>query len=351
MSKINNKAIHGLDLFKIQNVLESTSPLREVIQLSSIMMSQTPSVYSNEIIAESIRPIREVIGKVHQTYKPICVSYLKMMGAVSQLLETLRVSANVVNADTLQGMIKSITIRDSTIRTLGGINWGLDSACIKAISNLNMNTKAIEQAMRQNLEIFRDIDFSSLIEGAEITGLTFDDFDLESALDDAVIDLNSNISLQQKILNILESFKKANPIIFILIYFFIFSPLQAAYNDAVFSLITSNTKTIANQVDILEAKTIEKNIKIEVNNILNVNFDSNEVKQQVLNQYRYVSTNSLVVRKDKSVGSKAIYTLEFGQVVRLVYKNKNWSLIEYVDEDDNIIKGWVFTRYISKFKK
>ncbi|MFT9486553.1 MAG: SH3 domain-containing protein [Tepidibacillus sp.] len=331
------------------SVIESTSALQEAIQIASKMMPQLPSAYLSESIIKAVQsPLKEA---VEQTYEPIRASHLKMMEATSRLSEYFRIAANDVDNQALQNLIKSVAINDSVRSTFKSINYDLNRSYMKAISNLSINTNLIEAAIRHNLELFRGVDLSSLIQAINIDNPDYDNFDLESALNEAVIDLNNNISFQQKIVSLLEKFKKANPVIFLLLYFFILSPLQAAYNDAVMKLLTTNTKPIVAEVSTSETKTIEKNIKIEVNNTLNINFDSNEIKQQILNQYRYVSTDALIIRKDKSVNSKALYTLEFGQVVRLLYKNKNWTLIEYVDEDDNIIQGWVFTRYISRFKK
>lgn len=352
MSKINSKAItNNIVLFKLQGVIESTSALQEAIRLSSRVMPQIPSFYFNDSIVKAVHPIVTAIETMNQTYEPIRLSHLKMMEATSRLSETFRTAANAIDNQALQNMIKSIAISDSVRSAFKSINYDLNPSYMRAISNLSMNTKVIEDAIRQNLELFRCVDLSSIIQAAKISNPDYDDFDLESALDEAVIDLNSNISFQQKIANLLEAFKKANPVIFVLTYFFILSPLQVSYNDAVMKLLSTNAKPIVAEFGTSEVNIIEKNIKIEVNNILNINFDSDEAKQQILSQYRYVSNERLIIRKDKSVNSKALYTLEFGQVVRLLYKNKNWTLIEYVVEDDKIIQGWVFTRYISRFKK
>jgi len=44
--------------------------------------------------------------------------------------------------------------------------------------------------------------------------------------------------------------------------------------------------------------------------------------------------------------------LEFGQIVKVLHKSRKWTLIEYEnDEDEVIIQGWVFSRYVKKFKR
>ena len=71
-----------------------------------------------------------------------------------------------------------------------------------------------------------------------------------------------------------------------------------------------------------------------------------------LNEYRFVNTRVLHVRKSGYAHSQMIGVLTFGKVVSLLEKSKNWSLIEYYDDDNYEIRhGWVFSRYLSTFKK
>lgn len=70
----------------------------------------------------------------------------------------------------------------------------------------------------------------------------------------------------------------------------------------------------------------------------------------MLKVYGYVSTDSLIMRQSNKVRSRAVHILKFGQVIKVIHKNRNWTLVEY-ESDEDVIRGWVFTRYISKFKK
>jgi hypothetical protein len=89
--------------------------------------------------------------------------------------------------------------------------------------------------------------------------------------------------------------------------------------------------------------TFEKNIKREVRKI--------QVDNYFLNNYRFVTNKSLDVWSSNSTKSKKMARLYFGQLVRVVRKKKNWALIEYQDKNGEvIITGWVFTRYVKKFK-
>lgn len=70
-----------------------------------------------------------------------------------------------------------------------------------------------------------------------------------------------------------------------------------------------------------------------------------------LDSYRFVSTKNLEVRTNPAVKSPILGNLHFGQVLVLVEKRKAWSLVAWSDDDGNIaLQGWVFSRYVSKFK-
>jgi len=71
-----------------------------------------------------------------------------------------------------------------------------------------------------------------------------------------------------------------------------------------------------------------------------------------LKSYKFVIATKLHVRMSGSTKSKIVDTLPFGKVVKVLKKNKKWVSIEYVSEDAGVVqRGWVFARYLTKFKK
>ena len=131
---------------------------------------------------------------------------------------------------------------------------------------------------------------------------------------------------------------------------FVCSPIQSAIDDAVLGAIKGTTIPIIEQAKTTDYKVIKKNIKIEVNNTLNINIETKDARDELLKIYGYVSTDSLIMRQSNKVKSRAVHTLKFGQVIKVIYKDRNWTLVEY-ERDEDVIRGWVFTRYISRFKK
>ncbi len=70
-----------------------------------------------------------------------------------------------------------------------------------------------------------------------------------------------------------------------------------------------------------------------------------------LDSCRFVTAKKLVVRTSANSRSKMLYSIKFGVVVKLLSKDKDWSLIEYRDDDLNTIEqGWVFSRHLAKFE-
>lgn len=328
----------------MSSVIKNMAMLQESTQRATRIIPQFQSLYVGNIFDVAQSPLIEAFEQMNRIHEPLRASLTKFNSINVQAAEIFRNNFNTYN-ESLRGLEDFLTINKNFLSAFHNKAKNfIDLNATFAIGDIALHTKGIEFSIRENVQLLKNIDFSSIVDSN-------DEFDIESTLDEVVIYLDSNISIQQKISNILEKFKSANPIIVLLIYFFILSPLQSAYDDAVLNLITSNTKTTITEFNTSATKVVEKNIKVEVNNILNVNVDSDEEKNQILNKYRYVNTNELIIRKNKSVNSKPLYTLEFGQVVKLLYKNKNWTLIEYTDDENNIIQGWVFTRYISRFKK
>jgi hypothetical protein len=80
----------------------------------------------------------------------------------------------------------------------------------------------------------------------------------------------------------------------------------------------------------------------------NINEGINKI---VFKGYRFVISKQLDVKQRPAQKSQLIGRLYFGQVVKILTKRRNWTLVEYRDDENNIIiNGWVFTRYIKSFK-
>jgi uncharacterized protein YeeX (DUF496 family) len=87
------------------------------------------------------------------------------------------------------------------------------------------------------------------------------------------------------------------------------------------------------------AKKIRKHVLASTNDIA------------ALESYRLVSRKYLDVRANPSATSPSLGRLQFGQVVMLIEKRKDWSLVAWSDDETKVaIQGWVFSRYLGKFQ-
>lgn len=77
-----------------------------------------------------------------------------------------------------------------------------------------------------------------------------------------------------------------------------------------------------------------------------------EINLKHLESHRVVTAERLHLREKPSRKSRIIYELNRGKLVRVLRKNRNWTMVEVVfDNEDESLEGWVFTRYITKVKR
>jgi len=340
---MSSKSIYGFEISGMQRMLESMSPVLKSVQMSNAITAAMPTSMIVQQLFDATQPLREATERWNQIFNTV-----EMTGLRESLMRTsnLMGSSSMIEAsNNLQRVLKSASLQMNLSSTTQQLNLGFDPRIFETIQCLSIDTSAIEKAIQINLKILRGVDWSSIIDAED-----FEDFNVENSLDSAVIDLNDGVSFQEQIAEFINRFKTKNPVLAILMVIFVFSPVQAAINDAVRDLVKGVTIPIVEHAQTNDYKVIEKNMKIEVNNTLIINVESKDVRDEFMKIYGYVSTDKLIMRQTNKVKSRALYTLEFGQVVRIIHKDRNWSLVEY-ESDEDIIQGWVFTRYISKFKK
>ncbi|UQB42267.1 SH3 domain-containing protein [Thiomicrospira microaerophila] len=79
---------------------------------------------------------------------------------------------------------------------------------------------------------------------------------------------------------------------------------------------------------------------------------SEHLSPVILANHRFVDVKTVLhVRADAGKKLEVIDTLKRGRIVKLIEKQKAWSLIEYYDTDtEKMIQGWVYSRYLHKFE-
>jgi len=111
----------------------------------------------------------------------------------------------------------------------------------------------------------------------------------------------------------------------------------------IFSIVNPITDFYIKESLSAEKREIEKKIKKHV-------LATTENVAQ-LNSYRLVSRKFLDVRVNPSARSPALGRLYWGQVVVLIEKRKDWSLVAWSDDENSVaVQGWIFSRYLGKFR-
>ncbi|OAA84684.1 SH3 domain-containing protein [Clostridium ljungdahlii] len=151
-----------------------------------------------------------------------------------------------------------------------------------------------------------------------------------------------------------EKFKKKHFVVYLIFClmfnFFIIQPLYSYGSDIVKEKAKSISLKFTDSSSLKNINVNKKEIKVEVTKELEKKLNDKSIKKAILNDYRFVSVNVINVRRNNTEKSPVIYQLHIGQVVNVINKNKNWTLIEYTNDENTInIKGWVNTRYISRF--
>jgi hypothetical protein len=70
-----------------------------------------------------------------------------------------------------------------------------------------------------------------------------------------------------------------------------------------------------------------------------------------LRDCRFVTVPTLHLRGTPNSRAKSVDTLQFGQVVTVISTKADWTEISYEYGDGELVRGWVFTRYLAKFRR
>lgn len=71
---------------------------------------------------------------------------------------------------------------------------------------------------------------------------------------------------------------------------------------------------------------------------------------RLLKDFRFVGTESLALRNAPKAKAVTVGQLHFGQTVRVIEKERDFTLVSWQSEDGKIeLQGWVFSRYLKRF--
>ncbi|QZY56655.1 SH3 domain-containing protein [Crassaminicella profunda] len=317
---------HRLGASAIENITRNQNKLRDIAL----------SVQSATRGLESIGVEASVVGNIIKNQNRIRDMVLGFQG-IAERFEHLGLGASA---------IENITRNQNKLRDIA---LSVQSAT-RGLETLGVAFQPLKSVMTEKLAEINELNFEDVdIDRNGTMTYTGEIMDLNDTVQRVSYFLEEDISIQERIMRVVNCFKKAHPLVCFMIIFFMYSPIQCAYNNSVYNLINQTIgehRLIESNNIMMQKKAIKKEVKKEIHNRV----DDEELKKEILKDYRFVSADCLNVRMKGTKKSRVIYKLHVGQPVRIINKQKNWTQIEYKSEDGNVyVKGWVFTRYIKRF--
>ena len=294
---INDIAENIVNINYMSNIIDDILPKNYMNTISESILSQT---YMSNLInnIESILP-KNYINTISENLNIFANNALK----------------NIIPKNYVTNMLENITNNISNICFTDTI-----TNCINEIidSNINLNKILINKEIMDNLS---SVDIEK-----------FDKNDRENTFTDVkeIINISQKDNAEQLIYNKFNEIKKEHPLVagaIFQIFWIIISLVIGAFFTQ-----NSNNYYIQNY-------TINNNISIQKDEQLDF-----------IDNARYVIAEKLNVRSGPGKNYEIINTLKYGNVVKVQSKVKYWTEILYKDiENDILIKGWVYTRYLEKF--
>ena len=275
-------------------------------------------------------PLRKNLSGIEsmaKTFKQMEKINMTSISAVENAIKGISRFEEMNIENPLRKFNSAIAESTSLLIKIGELNKGLELPQYK--NSLLYLSEVLEQSSLESELLYEDsLDIS------EIENILCDD----------------KLSIQEKIVDIFKRYINKNIIIFMVVYYVIINPLYGVYSDYAKNLITSAIENTMEKNEDLDRNNVNKSIKKEGSKAIAEYSNNYNDEREILNNYRFVNCDSLNVRSNNATKSAVIYSLNRGDVVKIINKQKNWTKVEYKNEDETvIITGWVFTRYISRF--
>lgn len=297
----------------------------------------------------SLRRIMKTIDYTSSIQKAISSmnhndSIQKMMGSINHT-KTIQAALDSVRGDaSVQRMVKSLDFANSIQKAVSSLNH-TDS--IQKIMESGNYAKALN-----NISKFHDISSQmqsigvflakpSILEQIIESNNSWKDFDPnqlaieQEEFTQSVAPL-SNAENEKEFLSF---FMKIPPVIQAVIIFFFLQFFLPQINNIISLVLNPYIQKII--------ATSDKTSKELVKEIKQVPASSFGIE---VSKLRFITGNNVRLRQKNSTNSQVIDELEIGQIVEVVSKKKNWIQVK-VSYEEEVLIGWVFTRYTAKFKK
>lgn len=279
---------------------------------------------------------------------------LKPISSIQQQLDSL----NLLSFDNLNSITSSTEHYQKMIGSIGNISTiakyqdifqsnSLVAEMLKDIipSKINQDLSTVQINSLMESVTLRENDYQEFINSKFPV-----EFDEAAILEELTImkeevtdSLNSNTVQIEEFIEKVQVFIVAqkNPYIASFFLSAIFTIILNIMSSAIYDNIKPNIENVIN------SKQYQQSLKKEITKSINQSISSPQIKVK----FRIVKADVLMVRHKKSIKSKILSSLDFGTIVEIVRKEKNWCLIKrYDSESETSVQGWVSTRYLARVR-
>ena len=319
----------------VMRIMEESTRISE--HINSLTRIDLPEMLGITSIGEAARSAYERINKIFEN-------------PLKDIFEHINSHQNILRNSFYFKPLKDIFGNISTVQS----KW-MDALKINPLENVlkeiegihHMNLKDIFKISSEMKEFYANLPADEIIvqedQSVVCAGKAYEISDIEKALREKLE--NSGFLTDSEIgkknfdalLSGLE--KIGDPSLKSIIYYF----LVSMFVSIIMVFVTPHLENMQKRIFSKNKATVTKLIEREVPKTI--------PDKDSLYYLRFVTADVLHVRSRNYQRSDLIGKLYFGSVVRVIQKNKNWTLIEWKDQDnDLVIQGWVFSRYLKKFR-
>ncbi len=279
------------------------------------------------------------------------ISSLNYNDSLQKMMESMN------HTKTIQDALSSVRVNDSVQRMMKSMDFA--NSIQKAVSSLN-DTGSIQKMMESanytntlnNISKFNNL--SSQMQGVGA-------FLVKPSILEQIIESNnswkdlvpSQLTIEQEEFTqsiaplsnakneseFLSFFLKTPPVIQAFVIFFFLQFFLPQVNNIISLVLNPYIQEI-----IATSNKTSKDLVKKIKHVPATSFGID------VSRLRFITGTNLRLRQKNSTNSQVIDELEIGQIVEVIRKKKNWIQVKVTYEDEVLI-GWVFTRYTAKFKK
>lgn len=207
----------------------------------------------------------------------------------------------------------------------------------RQITESNSAFRAIEEARKsldRLLPMFRDIDFR------EFESSEADEQEIRQAAESITRTATEQQSIQEAVERIVAAIQaQQKPTVQLMLWLIFRKILDWLVAGAIGAAMGHYAPAVLGESPQAAKKAIQENAKAAVGSA------------EMLAEYRYVSAKTLIVRQNPKANSPEVGRLAFGRAVKLLKKEKDFALVIWSDKESGAeLQGWVFSRYLGRFK-